>query len=635
MKNLTAESIIKKTITKARLIPPGSHIILGLSGGPDSVCLFHVLCSLRADLDFCLSAVHINHKFRLGDAEKDAVFSKNLCADADVTFYYHSYDVSSIAKARGVTAEEAGRDVRYTTFFDTAKMITEMESLSNSMVRVAVAHNKNDQAETVLLRILRGTGVDGLSAMPYIRHDQRGFAVIRPLLDVDRTAVEDYCTAKNLNPRLDHTNEEPLYRRNKLRLDLLPLLSKEYNSGVVEALCRLASNAAFDRDYFDAFCNNILSKYRIIASNVTSDDMINNTNPHLKHEYHDYKHPDCRDHDAKYHCKDHDYIHQDYEHNDYKRQDYEYTDYKHQDNNHQAYVHPDKNRIELPLQLFFELHPAVKRRLIVKCFKMIGLNQDIDAVHLRSAEELINKRKSGKHLDFPSGFKLSVEYEKLVFSSVDDAGQRPLNDGLPLVIDLNVLAAKKNICSGVTEDNIGLKKQAAEYSISLNALVKDNSISEEEQDKYNSICLNEPAKGYFETAIHKAGDFITSFSVLPYEQFILSKAAATQAVVCFDADQLLKKSNCLEIRTWRAGDWIMQIGMTGTKKLQDIFTDSKTPQSERGQIPLLALGQEILVIMAERSPGRKSRNYPLNESTKRVFRFEYRKAKHGYILAKS
>ncbi len=223
---------------------------MGLSGGPDSVCLYHVLLGLAGELELTIHPVHINHMFRPGAAECDQKYVEALCEEMGTPAVSMTVDCSRMASELGMTSEEAGRKARYDAFFEVAGSIEEKPGRN---VRIAVAHNAEDQAETVLFRILRGTGTDGLAGMAYERNESRGektYPVIRPLLDTSRKDIEEYCEAMGLEPVTDHTNNEPLYARNRLRLELIPYLEREYNSNIKDCLTRLGSIAAEDKDYF-------------------------------------------------------------------------------------------------------------------------------------------------------------------------------------------------------------------------------------------------------------------------------------------------------------------------------------------------------------------------------------------------
>ena len=268
---------VLETIKTHELLEDGTHIVLGLSGGPDSVCLFDVLLELSAVKNFRIHPVHVNHKFRPGDAERDQEYVEELCRQRGLTCRTFTVDCNALAREKGLTSEEAGRKARYDAFFETAQGIAQeltkgfaqgfaqglVQELAGELeqhctqepsmpgtdkIAIAVAQNANDQAETILFRMLRGTGTDGLAGIAYKRYE-RGFAIVRPLLDVPRDEIEKYCEERNLSPRIDHTNNEAIYARNKIRLELLPMLREKFNPNIIETINRLGKNAAADKDY--------------------------------------------------------------------------------------------------------------------------------------------------------------------------------------------------------------------------------------------------------------------------------------------------------------------------------------------------------------------------------------------------
>ena len=268
---------VLETIKTHELLEDGTHIVLGLSGGPDSVCLFDVLLELSAVKNFRIHPVHVNHKFRPGDAERDQEYVEELCRQRGLTCRTFTVDCNALAREKGLTSEEAGRKARYDAFFETAQGIAQeltqgfaqgfaqglAQELAGELeqhctqepsmpgtdkIAIAVAQNANDQAETILFRMLRGTGTDGLAGIAYKRYE-RGFAIVRPLLDVPRDEIEKYCEERNLSPRIDHTNNEAIYARNKIRIELLPMLREKFNPNIIETINRLGKNAAADKDY--------------------------------------------------------------------------------------------------------------------------------------------------------------------------------------------------------------------------------------------------------------------------------------------------------------------------------------------------------------------------------------------------
>ena len=243
---------VLNTIKEHSLISDHSDIVLGLSGGPDSLALFYVLVEESEKRDWIIHPVHVNHKLRPGDAEEDQKFVEDLCYSLYestsgrvrpcTTFVV---DCNRLAEINHMTCEEAGREIRYESFADTASKLKTPERETV----IAVAQNANDQAETILFRIIRGTGVDGLGGISYERTDEYGFRIVRPILDCTRAEIEEYLASKGIEPRRDKTNDEPVYTRNKIRLQLIPYLEKEFNPNIVNTLNRLGSSAREDSEF--------------------------------------------------------------------------------------------------------------------------------------------------------------------------------------------------------------------------------------------------------------------------------------------------------------------------------------------------------------------------------------------------
>lgn len=252
-----AYETIEKTIKKHRLLKKGDVVVVGFSGGPDSVCLLHCLWRLSREErmgaegenpSWSLHAVHVNHQLRPGAADADESYALGFCRERGIPFTAYHFDIGGIAAERGLSTEDAGRRARYGAFEEVRRSIcarAEPESGAGSLI--AVAQNANDQAETVLMRLMRGTGLTGLSAMDY----SRGDGIIRPLLDVSREEVEAYCEEQGLKPCMDHTNLETDYTRNRIRLELLPYMKKNFNQNIIETLNRLAAIAREDSSFID------------------------------------------------------------------------------------------------------------------------------------------------------------------------------------------------------------------------------------------------------------------------------------------------------------------------------------------------------------------------------------------------
>ena len=254
---MRADSIVLQTIKEHELIQAGDKVVLGLSGGPDSLCLLDILAKLQPKLKFKLYAVHVNHKIRGEEADADMNAVIEMCKDLLVPITVKVADIPAMAKEAGIGEEEAGRKVRYATFEAKAKQLK--TQFPDANVKIAVAHNKDDQAETVLMRILRGTGVHGLAAMEYIRED----GLIRPLLDVARSDIEEYCQQNGLEPRIDSTNQDLQIIRNRLRLRLIPVLEREFNPNLKEGLVRLAESAREDDSFIYSEARTFLPKMNL------------------------------------------------------------------------------------------------------------------------------------------------------------------------------------------------------------------------------------------------------------------------------------------------------------------------------------------------------------------------------------
>ena len=227
---------VKQTIIDNHLVDKDDCLVLGLSGGPDSVSLLHILNALKDEMGFSLKAYHVNHMIRGSEADDDERYAKDLCEALGIPFDSVQIDIPALVRKNGESVEECARKERQKALLSFA------EKFPNS--KVVLAHNLDDQAETVMLRLLRGTGVHGLSGMEYKRAD----GVIRPLLDVKREEIEKFCEENNIKAHTDSTNRQTEYLRNNVRIELLPKLS-EINPNIKECLVRLASASREDDEY--------------------------------------------------------------------------------------------------------------------------------------------------------------------------------------------------------------------------------------------------------------------------------------------------------------------------------------------------------------------------------------------------
>ena len=209
------------------MVQPGDKVILGVSGGADSVCLLFLLLEYRKRIPFELAVVHVNHGLRGEPAEEDARYVERICEEQEIPFFLESADVRGLAAAEKCSQEDAGRRLRYRIFRRTA------ESLGGG--KIAVAHNSNDRAETMLLHLFRGSGLKGLRGIEPVRGD-----IFRPILCLEREEIEEYLRERGILWRRDHTNDEDDYTRNRIRHHILPYAEQEVAEGAVRHMCRTA-----------------------------------------------------------------------------------------------------------------------------------------------------------------------------------------------------------------------------------------------------------------------------------------------------------------------------------------------------------------------------------------------------------
>ena len=335
------------TIEKYEMLTEGMSVVIGFSGGPDSLCLFDLLVDLKDELNLRLYPVHINHNLRGEASDGDQAFCEAYASEHGLKCRVYSFDCEAAAGEEGISTEEAGRNFRYKAFIEVAKE-ARAENKGKD-VAIAVAQNADDQAETVLMRIMRGTGTDGLAGIPYKRAAEglAGFAssgadtdninVVRPLLSVFRNEIEAYCDEKGLKPRIDHTNSESIYSRNKIRLELIPALS-EYNPNIKEALIRLSSAAEEDRSFLE-FASKLIYENSILDKN---EDFISLDRGVLKDE-----------------------------------------------------------------------HPAVRRRVLSLALKDAGLAEAVGSVHYEAIAEALLSENPSAHADLPNGYSAWRVYREL------------------------------------------------------------------------------------------------------------------------------------------------------------------------------------------------------------------------------
>ena len=216
-------------INRHDLITSGDHIGIAVSGGIDSMTLLDLFERARDEFRLKLCVLHFNHQLR-DQAERDQTFVENACRQKNITFIIDSADVAAFAKTQNLSIEMAARELRYAFFEKTAQKL--------SLNKIATGHNASDQAETVLDHIVRGTGIGGLAGIP-VKRDR----YIRPLLFSERIDIEKYAEQESISFRIDASNVDQIFKRNRIRHSLLPLLQKEFNPQITRSINRLSDHA--------------------------------------------------------------------------------------------------------------------------------------------------------------------------------------------------------------------------------------------------------------------------------------------------------------------------------------------------------------------------------------------------------
>jgi tRNA(Ile)-lysidine synthase len=228
---------VKNTIKKYNLIQKGDRVVVGVSGGPDSLALLYLLNGLKKEFKITLHIAHLDHGLR-ENSYKDKEFVENLSLKLKIPVTTARINIKELAKKGSL--EEISRNARLGFLFRVAKDVKAQ--------KIALGHNLDDQAETVLMRILRGTGLYGLSGI-LPKRKIAGYQIIRPLIEVKRKGIEAFLNKKKIRPRIDASNSEDIYFRNRLRNNLLPLLERDYNNNIKEVLATMAQSTVYDYDY--------------------------------------------------------------------------------------------------------------------------------------------------------------------------------------------------------------------------------------------------------------------------------------------------------------------------------------------------------------------------------------------------
>ena len=254
---------IHQYIKKNNMIASQDTIIVGVSGGADSVCLLTVLKELQKSIDFSIIVVHVNHCIRGYESDMDQEFVRQLCEKYEVAFKAFAVDIQKMSEQEKISVEEAGRKARYQIFEEVLS-----ESANGRSGKIAVAHHMDDQAETILMNVLRGSGMKGMCGMQPVRCN-----IIRPLLCVRRSEIEGYLAITRQNFRTDRTNLDNDYTRNRLRNVVFPYLKENVNTHSIENICNMAQMVSEAENYIEH--QTIIAKRKCVSINEEEEHIIN------------------------------------------------------------------------------------------------------------------------------------------------------------------------------------------------------------------------------------------------------------------------------------------------------------------------------------------------------------------------
>ncbi|MFH1612833.1 MAG: tRNA lysidine(34) synthetase TilS, partial [bacterium] len=258
---------IQNTIDKYKMISSYDKILLGISGGPDSVMLFMALYFFMKKYKFSFICAHLNYKLRGKESFEDQEFVKSLCEQFKIPCFIKEINIAELSKKKG-GIEEIAREERYKFFLKQAK--------KNKANKIATAHTQNDNIETILMYFLRGTGINGLQGIPIVRDN-----IIRPLLNISRKEILEFLNDNKIKFRIDSTNSKNIYFRNKIRNNFLPYLKKNYNPNIDNVLLNTSSIIKEENKYLYKI---VKQKYEKIIKNTFSTKIILNLDEFLKND---------------------------------------------------------------------------------------------------------------------------------------------------------------------------------------------------------------------------------------------------------------------------------------------------------------------------------------------------------------
>ncbi len=450
---------------KHTMFQKGDRVVLGVSGGADSICLLFVLLSLREVLGIKLHVVHVNHGLR-EDAGEDAAYVEDLCREYGILFMLEEIQLTSLAKDLKLGEEEAGRAARYEAFEKACKLY--------GCNKIAVAHNSNDRAETMLFNLFRGTGMKGVAGIQAVRDN-----IVRPLLCLERSEIDEYLECRGIAYKQDSTNAEDDYTRNRIRHHIIPYAQKNVTEACVNNMCRAAEIFAEEEAYMEEQTY-AAKKACVIMESVEEKAAYENG-------IHEGKANENSIHGSR-------------------------TSESCADNNYKRFV--------ISIDKFLELHPVIRKRLLLLLLKHLSPQQkDITAVHIEEILTLFTQ-PGNRQIHLPYHIRGERSYsqvwlERKPVSKVNSFGW-PEQKTVSEVSDWPQEASGKVYAEILIQDyNVG-----DEHTVTLpngtKFIVKVQEIQENSvkngvfsQNRYTKWFDYDKIKGTLQVRTRKTGDYLT------------------------------------------------------------------------------------------------------------------------------
>lgn len=381
---------VLNTIKKYNLIQENDKIVIGVSGGPDSMCLLHILNGLKEKLNFEIVVAHINHMIRK-EAEEETQYVKNFCDKLGIKCYIKRIDVIDKSNKEKIGTEEAGRKARYDFFEEVLNIV--------NANKIATAHNENDNAETVLMNIFRGAGTSGLKGIEPIRDNK----YIRPIIECERSEIEEYCRVNKLQPKIDKTNFENVYTRNKIRNVLIPEIKKEFNPNIIESLNKLSILARQENNFIQEYAKNIMENELIVEKDLENQSRNEKQNNKI-----------CREQMEKEKIAKDKLQKEQMQKNQIEKEEIQ----RKQLQKEQISKEKTQNNksIVLNLKKFNQLDDVIKNRIVLETIqRVLGSTQGIEKIHVDDIVKLCSKNIGNKYLTPNKNIKVLVKDGNITF----------------------------------------------------------------------------------------------------------------------------------------------------------------------------------------------------------------------------